>query len=178
MTMEKTQVTGTSRTSSNIVSGQMRNGDPLEDPTSTRHEVAPNDSTPNDSSRHDGRTLKGKRGVRRLVNALNYSKDGFRAAWAGEDAFRQEVVIAAVLVPIACLLHVSPVERVLLIGSVVLVLIVELLNTAVEAAIDRQSYEINPLAKQAKDFGSSAVLLSLLLTAGTWASLLLPRALA
>jgi diacylglycerol kinase (ATP) len=148
----------------------MRSGDPLEDPLTTRP-----DGTAPDRDRQDSRALKGKRGARRLLNALIYSKDGLRAAWAGEDAFRQEVVIAAVLVPIACLLPVSPVERVLLIGSVVLVLIVELLNTAVEAAIDRQSYEINPLAKQAKDFGSAAVLLSLLLTAGTWATLLLPR---
>lgn len=145
----------------------------MQDPLSTRQ-----DGTRHDAIRPDGRALKGKRGVRRLVNALKYSVDGFRAAWIGEDAFRQEVVIAAVLLPVACLLTVSPIERVLLIGSVVLVLIVELLNTAVEAAIDRQSYEINPLAKQAKDFGSAAVLLSLLLTAGTWASLLLPRALA
>jgi diacylglycerol kinase (ATP) len=171
----------------------MRGGDPLDDPISTRpdgpRQDGPrqddsrngrprNDRPRNDGPRHDSRALKGKRGVRRLLNALKYSIDGFRAAWAGEDAFRQEVVLAAVLLPIACGLPVSPVERVLLIGSVVLVLIVELLNTAVEAAIDRQSYEINPLAKQAKDFGSAAVLLALLLCAGTWVALLLPHALA
>lgn len=122
----------------------------------------------------DGRALKGRRGLRRLVNALKYSADGFRAAWQKEDAFRQEVVLAAVLLPVAWLVPITNVERVLLIGSVLLVIIVELLNTAIEAAIDRQSYEINPLAKQAKDFGSAAVLIALVLAALTWLSVLMP----
>lgn len=122
----------------------------------------------------DSRTLKGKRGWRRLVNAFRYSVDGFRAAWAQEDAFRQEVLLAAVLVPAALLLPVTNVERVLLIGSALLVLVVELLNTAVEAAIDRHSYEINPLAKTAKDVGSAAVLLALVLTLITWLLIALP----
>jgi diacylglycerol kinase (ATP) len=122
----------------------------------------------------DGRALKGKRGLRRIFNAFSYSIDGLRAAWRQEDAFRQEVLLACVLLPIACLVPVTNVERVLLIASVVFVLIVELLNTAIEAAIDRHSYEINPLAKQAKDFGSAAVFIALAIAAVTWATLLLP----
>ncbi len=122
----------------------------------------------------DGRALKGKRGLQRLINALRYSVDGFRAAWAHEDAFRQEVLLAAVMLPIAWLIPVTTVERLLLTGSVLLVLIVELLNTAVEAAIDRHSYEINPLAKQAKDFGSAAVLLALLIAGITWVAIVWP----
>jgi len=122
----------------------------------------------------DGRALKGKRGLRRIFNAFSYSIDGLRAAWCLEDAFRQEVLLACVLLPIACLVPVTNVERVLLIASVLFVLIVELLNTAIEAAIDRHSYEINPLAKQAKDFGSAAVLITLAIAAVTWATLLFP----
>ena len=79
----------------------------------------------------DSRALKGKRGLRRLINAVRYSADGFRAAWEQEDAFRQEVLLAAVMIPIALVLPVTLVERLLLVGSVCLVLIVELLNTAI-----------------------------------------------
>jgi diacylglycerol kinase (ATP) len=120
----------------------------------------------------DSRALKGKRGLTRLVNAFRYSIDGLRAAWQHEDAFRQEMILAAVLVPVAVVLPVTVVERILLIGAVVLVLIVEILNTAVEAAIDRHSFEINPLAKRAKDLGSAAVLLALMLAGGVWISIL------
>jgi diacylglycerol kinase (ATP) len=120
------------------------------------------------AARADGRALKGKRGLERLLNAARYSLDGFAAAWAHEDAFRQEALLAAVMIPVALLLPVTLVEKVLLVGVVVLVLIVELLNSAVEAAIDRDSYEINPLGKRAKDLGSAAVMLALLLAAGTW----------
>lgn len=127
----------------------------------------------------DGRALKGKRGLQRLINALGYSRDGLVDAWRQEDAFRQEVILAAIMIPAALLLPVAPVEKILLIAVVVLVLVVELLNTAVEAAIDRDSFEINPLGKRAKDLGSAAVLLSLLLAAGTWIAVLashfLPR---
>jgi diacylglycerol kinase (ATP) len=120
----------------------------------------------------DSRTLKGKRGLSRIVNAFRYSADGLAAAWRHEDAFRQEMILAAVMVPTALVLPVTLVERILLIAVVVLVLIVEILNTAVEAAIDRQSFEINPLAKRAKDLGSAAVLLSLALAGGVWISIL------
>ena len=123
----------------------------------------------------DGRALKGKRGLRRVWNAIGYSVDGLRFAWLGEDAFRQESILAGILIPAALLLPVSFVERILLVASVVLVLIVEVLNSAIEAAIDRQGYEINPLAKRAKDLGSAAVLLALLLSGGTWAAVLWHR---
>jgi len=123
----------------------------------------------------DSRALKGKRGMQRVWNALHYSLDGFRAAWTGEDAFRQEILLSVVLVPVAIMLPVSLVERLLLISSVVMVLIVELLNTAVESAIDRHSFEINPLAKRAKDLGSAAVMLSLILAGGIWAAVLWAR---
>jgi diacylglycerol kinase (ATP) len=120
----------------------------------------------------DSRSLKGKRGLRRVLNALGYSVDGLRAAWLHEDAFRQEVLLGAVLVPVGCIIGTTPIERALLLGVLVLVLIVEILNTAVEAAIDRHSFEINPLAKRAKDLGSAAVLLALLLAAGVWLSVI------
>jgi diacylglycerol kinase (ATP) len=120
----------------------------------------------------DSRALKGKRGLLRLANALRYSADGLAAAWRHEDAFRQETILAAVLVPAALLVPVTLIERILLIAVVMLVLIVEILNTAVEAAIDRHSFEINPLAKRAKDLGSAAVMMSLILAGGVWISIL------
>lgn len=127
------------------------------------------------SAPRDSRALKGKRGLQRIWNACHYSIDGFVAAWREEDAFRQELLLGAVLVPVALLLPIGLVERLLLIGSVVLVLIVELFNTAIEAAIDRHSFEINPLAKRAKDVGSAAVMLSLLLAGAIWVTILWSR---
>ena len=123
----------------------------------------------------DSRALKGRRGLQRVLNATGHSLDGLRAAWRHEDAFRQELVLAAVMMPLAALLPVTLVEKVLLIGVVVLVLIVELLNTAVEAAIDRDSLRIDDLGKRAKDYASAAVMLSLLLAGGTWAAILAAR---
>lgn len=126
----------------------------------------------------DSRSLKGRSGLRRVLNATAYSLDGLRAAWRHEDAFRQELILAAMMIPLALWLPVTRVEKILLAGVVVLVLIVELLNTAIEAAIDRDSLEINPLGKRAKDYGSAAVMLSLLLAGGTWAAILAARWLA
>jgi diacylglycerol kinase (ATP) len=123
----------------------------------------------------DSRTLKGRRGLQRVLNATGHSLDGLRAAWRHEDAFRQELVLAAMMMPLAALLPVTLVEKVLLIGVVVLVLIVELLNTAIEAAIDRDSLQIDDLGKRAKDYASAAVMLSLLLAGGTWAAILAAR---
>jgi diacylglycerol kinase (ATP) len=123
----------------------------------------------------DSRALKGKRGLQRILNALKYSLDGFAAAWGEEDAFRQEVILAVVLVPTALLLPLGLVERILMISSIFVVIIIELLNSAVEAAIDRHSFEINPLAKRAKDLGSAAVMLSLLLAGGIWVAILWSR---
>jgi diacylglycerol kinase (ATP) len=132
-------------------------------------------SKPRSAAAADSRSLKGQRGLRRVLNATRYSFDGLCSAWAHEDAFRQEVILAAIMIPVAVVLPVSLVERIALIGVVVLVLIVELLNTGIEAAIDRDSLEINPLGKRAKDYGSAAVMLSLLLAGGTWAAILLAR---
>jgi diacylglycerol kinase (ATP) len=120
----------------------------------------------------DSTSLKGARGMRRLVNATRYSLDGLRAAWRHEDAFRQELVLAAVLLPVAFSLPLPGGEKVLLIGSLLLVLIVELLNTAIEAAVDRDSVEINPLGKRAKDYGSAAVMIALLVAGLTWVTIL------
>ncbi len=121
----------------------------------------------------DSRSLKGRRGLRRVLDATRYSIDGLRSAWQHEDAFRQELVLAAIMIPAALWLPVGLVEKILLVAVVVLVLIVELLNTGIEAAIDRDSLEINPLGKRAKDYGSAAVMLTLLLAGGTWAAILL-----
>jgi diacylglycerol kinase (ATP) len=120
----------------------------------------------------DSTALKGRRGVRRLVNATRYSVDGITAAWKHEDAFRQELVLCLVLAPVALLLPLAGVEKVLLVGSLLLVLIVELLNTAIEAAVDRDSVRIDALGKRAKDYGSAAVMFVLLLAGLTWVTIL------
>jgi diacylglycerol kinase (ATP) len=117
--------------------------------------------------------FKGKTGVRRLINACGYSIEGFAAAFKHEDAFRQEVFLAAVLIPLAFYLGKSPIEQALMVASVLLLLIVELLNSAIEAAVDHTSTEHNSLAKQAKDIGSAAVFLALTILATTWGLLLL-----
>ena len=115
---------------------------------------------------------KGKTGLRRILNALAYSLDGLRAAYRHEDAFRQEVLLAALLLPVAFLVRASGAGRALLVASVLLVLVVELLNSAVEAAVDRISLEDHRLAKRAKDIGSAAVLISLLNVVLVWALVL------
>lgn len=111
---------------------------------------------------------KGKTGLRRLINATRYSIAGFVAAARHEDAFRQELMLAAVLVPLGLVLGANGVERALLAGSVLLVLLVELINSAVEATVDRVSLEDHSLAKRAKDLGSAAVMLSLATMAAVW----------
>ena len=116
--------------------------------------------------------FKGKTGLRRVWNALGYSLAGLRAAYACEDAFRQEVMLAVILLPLAFFLPVSGVGRALMMGSVILVLIVELLNSAVEAVVDRVSLENHRLAKRAKDIGSAAVLIALLNVFIVWACVL------
>ena len=115
---------------------------------------------------------KGAGGLRHIVDATRYSIAGLHAA-LGEAAFRLELLAAAVLIPAACYATRSGVERALLIGSVLLVLIIELLNSAVEAAVDRVSTEVHPLAKRAKDLGSAAVMLSLGNAAVVWLLVLL-----
>ena len=116
---------------------------------------------------------KGKTGFVRLWNAFGYSIAGFRAAYKHEDAFRQEVWLAIVLVPLALWLPVTMIAKALMIGSVLLVIIVELLNSAIEATVDRISLENHDLAKRAKDIGSSAVLVSLINVCVVWGLVLL-----
>ncbi|WP_321964309.1 diacylglycerol kinase [Paraburkholderia sp. J7] len=118
---------------------------------------------------------KGNRGITRAWKALKYSIKGFRAAIREESAFRQELTLAAILVPIGVFIPVEPVERVLLLGSVILVLIVELLNSSIENAVDRIGLERNELSGRAKDLGSAAVTLALLLCVLTWGLILVPR---
>ena len=127
----------------------------------------------NSDTTHEESPFKGKTGLQRIWNALNYSLAGLRAAYANEDAFRQEVLLAAVLIPLAVVLPVAGLGRILMIGSVIVVLIVELLNSAIEAAIDRISLDHHRLSERAKDIGSAAVLLALINVAMTWTLVLL-----
>ena len=117
---------------------------------------------------------KGNRGVTRAWHAMKNSLAGFRVAIREESAFRQELTLAAILVPCGLVVPVDPVSRVLLLGSVLLVLIVELLNSSLEAAIDRISLERHELSRRAKDLGSAAVMLTLGVCAMTWAVIVGP----
>lgn len=119
---------------------------------------------------------KNSGGLLHVFDALGYSLRGLGAAWRHETAFRQELMLAIVLVPLALWLGHSVTERLLLVGVLVLVLMVELLNSAIEALADALSTEFHPLLGRAKDLGSAAVLLSLLLAAATWLCILVPRA--
>jgi len=121
---------------------------------------------------HQESPFKGKTGLPRLWNAFFYSLDGFKAAYRHEDAFRQEVFLALVMIPLAFFVSAEAVERALLIGSVLLLLIVELINSAIEATVDRISLENNLLAKRAKDIGSASVLMAIILMATVWGLLL------
>jgi diacylglycerol kinase (ATP) len=111
---------------------------------------------------------KGNRGFTRAWHAAKNSLSGIRFAIDEESAFRQELTLCAILLPLAFVVPANVVERILMIGTLVLVLIIELLNSSVEAAVDRISLERHGLSKRAKDFGSAAVMLALLLCAGTW----------
>jgi len=121
----------------------------------------------NDSPQ-DASALKGKTGLTRLRNAAFYSLSGLRTAYKNEAAFRQEVWAAAVLIPLAFFMPASGAGKALMIASVLLVLMVELLNTAVEALADRVSQEIHILIKNAKDIGSAAVMLALIDVVVVW----------
>lgn len=110
-------------------------------------------------------------GISRILYAALYSWRGFRSAWIHESAFRQEAVTAAILIPAAFWLGETTIEQILLIACVALVLIVELLNSAIETAINRIGLEVHPLSGQAKDMGSAAVLVSLLLTLFVWGAI-------
>ena len=118
---------------------------------------------------------KGETGLKRLISAARNSFAGLAAAVRHEDAFRQELILAAVLVPMAIFMNVTFLEKAMLVGSVLLVLVVELLNSAIEATVDRVSLELHPLARRAKDLGSAAVMLSIVTAASVWLFVLLDR---
>jgi diacylglycerol kinase (ATP) len=113
---------------------------------------------------------KGRTGLDRILHATGYSWAGLKAAYTGESAFRQETWLVVVSTPLAFWLGRDWVQVALLLGSLLIVLIVELLNSAIEAAIDRVSFEMHDLSKRSKDIASAAVLLSLLLAGGIWAA--------
>jgi len=118
---------------------------------------------------------KGRTGIDRIIRAAGHSASGLRMAYAGESAFRQEFWLAVVMLPAAFWLGRNWEQVALLAGSVLLVMIVELLNSGIEAVVDRVSYDWHELSKRAKDFGSAAVMLSLLMCAGIWAAALAQR---
>ena len=119
--------------------------------------------------------FKSKSGLKRIFSAFFYSIDGFKAAWRHEHAFRQELVLLVIGTVFALGLPLSAFQRLLLIGVLVLVLVVELLNSAIEAVVDRISLERDPLSKNAKDFGSAAVLLCVGLAVAAWGVVLYNR---
>lgn len=113
-------------------------------------------------------------GIKRIFRATGFSMKGLKAAWTHEAAFRQELVLCLVMLPIALLVDISTIERLMLIFTLFIVLIVELLNSAIEAVVDRVGSEIHPLSGQAKDIASAAVFISLTLCGITWLSILAP----
>ncbi|MBU3558883.1 diacylglycerol kinase [Polynucleobacter sp. Nonnen-W13] len=117
---------------------------------------------------------KGNRGLTRAWHAAKNSWCGIVYAFQEESAFRQELFLLVVLSPIALFLPISPLEKCALIASLIMVLVVELLNSSVEAAIDRISFDHHDLSKRAKDFGSAAVMLTLLISALLWATICIP----
>ena len=117
---------------------------------------------------------KNPRGLLHAWRATGIALQGLRAAWRHEDAFRQEVFVAAIAIPVALLLPASTTGKALMISSVLLVLIVELLNSALESAVDHTSLEQHPLAKRAKDIASAAVFLSIVNAVAVWALVILP----
>jgi len=124
-------------------------------------------------SKHEESPFKGKTGIRRLINAFGYSLDGISAAFRHEDAFRQLALLAIILIPTALfIVPASPLARALLVASSLATLVIELLNSAIEAAVDHTSLERHPLAKRAKDMGSAAQLLGLINLVAMWALVL------
>jgi diacylglycerol kinase (ATP) len=118
--------------------------------------------------------FKSTSGFKRIFSALLYSFDGLRSAWNNEHAFRQELMIVIPGIIIALFLPVSPLQKLLLIAVLVWIIIIELINSAIEAVVDRVSLERNPLSKNAKDFGSAAVLLTSILAVATWGVIVYP----
>lgn len=119
--------------------------------------------------------FKSKSGLKRIFSAFFYSIDGFKSAWQNEHAFRQEVPLVVIGIVAALMMRIPPFEKLLLICVLLFVLIVELINSAIEAVVDRVSLERHPLSKNAKDFGSAAVFLSIVIALSTWGVVLYDR---
>ncbi len=117
--------------------------------------------------------MKKKTGIIRLINATGYSLAGLKAAWKSEAAFRQEMILAMALIPTAFFWGQSGIEKALLASSPLGVLVVELLNSGLEAVVDRTGTDFHPLAKQAKDMGSAAVFVSIIITVMIWVLILI-----
>ncbi|MFC5475363.1 diacylglycerol kinase [Paraherbaspirillum soli] len=118
--------------------------------------------------------FKSTSGFKRIFSAFFYSIEGFKSAWKNEHAFRQELAIVIPGIIVALFLPVSLLQKLMLIAVLVWIIIIELINSAIEAVVDRVSLERNPLSKNAKDFGSAAVLLTFMLAVATWAVILFP----
>ena len=118
--------------------------------------------------------FKGKTGIKRILNATSYSIAGFKAAFSNEEAFRQIVWINIILIPISFFVDVSRVEQALMIGVCLLAVIIELLNSAIEAVVDRISLDQHPLSKNAKDMGSAAQFVGLSIIVVVWLLILIP----
>lgn len=114
-------------------------------------------------------------GIKRIIRATGFSMKGLKAAWTHEAAFRQELILAAIMLPIALIIDVTVVEKLLLVFTLFIVIIVELLNSAIEAVVDRIGDEIHTLSGQAKDIASAAVFMSLALAGITWTIILMNR---
>ncbi len=114
-------------------------------------------------------------GIKRIIRATGFSMKGLKAAWTHEAAFRQELILAAIMLPIAILIDVTTLEKLALIFTLFIVIIVELLNSAIEAVVDRIGDEIHTLSGQAKDIASAAVFMSLVLAGITWTVILAGR---
>lgn len=119
--------------------------------------------------------FKSKNGLKRIFAAFSYSVDGFKAAWRYEAAFRQELVVVFIGTIAALSLRISAFEKLMLVGLMVFVLIVELINSAIETVVDRISLDANPLSKNAKDMGSTAVALAILVAVAAWVVVLFNR---
>jgi diacylglycerol kinase (ATP) len=119
--------------------------------------------------------FKSKSGVKRIFSAFTYSMDGFKAAWQNEHSFRQELLVVVIGTVTALSMKISAFEKLMLVAVLVLVLVVELINSALEAVVDRISLEPHPLSKNAKDFGSAAVALSIGIALAAWAVVLFNR---
>lgn len=119
--------------------------------------------------------FKSKRGIKRIFSAFNYSIDGFKAAWQHEASFRQEMLVVVIGTVAALSMKISAFEKLMLVAVLVFVLIVELINSAIEAVVDRISLEPHPLSKTAKDIGSAAVALSIGIAVAAWGVVLFNR---